>query len=380
MDREPLRIVHVNTENTWRGGEAQLLHLARGLARRGHRQWIVCRPGGPLLTRAAAAGLETHPLPMPSGWAIGSVFGLFRLLRAHSADVLHMHTSHAGTLGGIAGTLAGTRACILSRRVDFSVRGNPLRKLKYEWGIDRVVAVSEGIRRVLIDDGIRPGKISVVRSGIDLSAFDPNRSGNGFRKELGIDESVPLIGTVGHFADHKGHRYLVEAAPSVLKRIPGARFVLVGEGALRPTVEAQAAGLNLKDELIFTGFRDDIPSILAALDLFVLPSHLEGLCTSLMDAMAMGKPVVATRTGGVPEVVDDGITGRLVPTKDPGALADGIVEVMRDPQIRRRMGRAGLARVRERFSAEAMVEGTEKIYREILGMKAARTVRTPGGS
>jgi L-malate glycosyltransferase len=372
MDREPLRIVHVNTERTWRGGEAQLMHLAKGLALRGHRQWIVAQPDSPLLVRAVEAGLETISLAMPADRPVGAIFRLIKILRDHSADVIHMHTSHAATLGGISGRWARTRVKILSRRVDFSVRGNPFRKIKYEWGIDRIIAVSEGIRQVLIRDGIDPDKIGVVRSGIDLTAFDPALPRDRFRKEIGIDEAAPLIGTIGHFADHKGHRYLVEAVPAVLRRLPEARFVLVGEGGLRPTIESQTARMGLEKEILFTGFRKDIPSILAAIDLFVLPSHLEGLCTSLMDAMAMKKPVVATRTGGIPEVVEDGVTGLLVPPRDPGALAEAIVAMMLDPGIRSRMSEAGLARVRERFSVGSMVDGTEEIYFSVLDRKGRR--------
>lgn len=375
MRREPLRIVHLNTERTWRGGEAQLIHLARGLARRGHRQLIVGQPDSPLMARAAAAGLDTVPLRIPSEWSVWPVFRLVKMLRGNSADVIHMHTSHAGTPGGLAARLAGTPVRILSRRVDFSVRGNPLRKAKYEWGIDRIIAVSDGIREVLVRDGIRPEKISVIRSGIDLTAFDPALPREKFRKELGLDDQTPLIGTVGHFADHKGHRYLIEAAPTVIERIPPARFVLVGEGALRQALEARAAGLNLGNRVIFTGFRHDIPSILAALDLFVLPSHLEGLCTSLMDAMAMKKPVVAARTGGVPEVVEDGVTGRLVPPRDSAALAEAVVALMADPGLRTRMGEAARQRVEMRFSAELMVDETERVYNEVLISRKAASFR-----
>ena len=182
---------------------------------------------------------------------------------------------------------------------------------------------------------------------------------------------MPVIGHVGHFADHKGHRYLVEAVPAILRRFPDIKVVLVGEGELRSEVEAQVNRLGIVKSVIFTGFRTDISSILASFDLFVLPSHLEGLCTSVMDAMAVGLPVVATRTGGVPEVVEDGETGLLVPPRDPDALADGVLRMLNDPGLRYRMGQAGRRRVLDHFSADAMVEGTENIYYEILKKKGA---------
>lgn len=364
-----LRIVHINTERTWRGGEAQLLHLSKGLSKRGHRQWVVGQPGSPLLERAGTEGLETVALPMQSEFSLPAIWRLARLFRELQVQVVHMHTSHACTIGGMAAKIAAVPVKIISRRVDFSIRSNPFRKLKYGWGADRIIAISEGVRDVLIRDGINPEQIVVIRSGIDLSGFDPTIPPELFRKEIGVDSATPIIGNIAHFADHKGHRYLIEAAGRVVAQIPDARFVLVGDGELRKTVEEQVARLGLSKTVIFTGFRTDIPKILAAIDLFVLSSHLEGLCSSIMDAMAMGIAVVATRTGGVPEVVEEGVTGLLVPPRDPVALSGAILRLMGDPKRRRQMGQAGRRRVTARFSAEVMVEATEKLYRLILAQK-----------
>jgi glycosyltransferase involved in cell wall biosynthesis len=361
-----LRIAHIDTERTWRGGEAQLMHLARGLATKGHRQWVVGQPGSPLLDRASKEGLETVSLGMPWEFSLPAIIRLVRFFRQNGIHVVHMHTSHAGTLGGIASKIAKVKVKVISRRVDFSIRNNLFRKLKYEWGANRIIAISEGIRDVLVKDGINPSRIVVIRSGIDLSRFDPALSPATFRKEIGVDLTTPLIGNIAHFADHKGHRYLIEAAREVMASLPGARFVLVGEGELKKSIEELVARLGLEKAVILTGFRTDIPAILAALDLFVLSSHLEGLCTSVMDAMAMGIAVVATRTGGVPEVVEDGVTGLLVPPRDPGALAGAIVRMIKDATLRQRMGRAGRERVVARFSARAMVDETETLYYQIL--------------
>ena len=365
----PLRIAHIDTERTWRGGEAQLLHLAIGLSKRGHRQWVVGQPGSPLLERAGEGGLETVVLPMPSEFSLPAIWKLSRLLQKQEIQVVHLHTSHACTLGGLAAKLASVPVKIISRRVDFSIRSNPFRKLKYGWGTDRIIAISEGVRDVLVRDGINPEQVVVIRSGIDLSRFDPIIPPELFRKEIGVDSATPVIGNIAHFADHKGHRYLIEAAGRVLAHIPEARFVLVGDGELKKSMEEEVARRGLSAAVLFTGFRTDIPKILAAFDLFVLSSHLEGLCSSIMDAMAMGIAVVATRTGGIPEVVEEGGTGLLVPPRDPVALADAILRLMGDPKRRRQMGQAGRRRVTARFSAESMVDETEKLYRLILEQK-----------
>jgi len=366
-----LRILHLDTERTWRGGEAQLLHLAEGLARRGHFCIVAGQPGSPLLARAAQKGLKTEPVAMSSEWSLSAVRLLSRILKRERIQVIHMHTSHACTLGGWAARLAGVPVRIISRRVDFSVRSNPFRRLKYQWGVDRIVAISEGVRAVLIGDGLDPARIEVIRSGIDPRPFDPAYPSVEARREFGIAEKSPVVGCVAHFADHKGHRYLVEAAARVAAAVPDIRFLLVGDGELRPQIELQIKELKLERQIILTGFRNDIPRLLAAMDIVVLSSHLEGLGTSLLDAMAMARPVVATRVGGIPEMVEDGLTGRLVPPRDPAALADALIELIRRPDEQKRMGEAGRARMLEKFSAEAMVSATEALYLKILSEKQA---------
>lgn len=367
-----LRILHLDTERTWRGGEAQLLHLAEGLSRRGHVCIVAGQPASPLLERAAEKGLKTVAVTMPSEWSLSAVLFLARILKRERVQVIHMHASHACTLGGWAARLAGVPVRIISRRVDFSVRSNPFRRLKYQWGVDRIVAISEGVRSVLIGDGLDPNRIEVIRSGIDPRPFDPNYPAGMARLELGIPDQSPVVGCVAHFADHKGHRYLIEAAARVAAAVPDVRFLLVGEGELRPQIERQIKELKLEKHVILTGFRNDIPRLLAAMDIVVLSSHLEGLGTSLLDAMAMARPVIATRVGGIPEMVEDGVTGRLVPPRDPAALAGALIELINRPDERKRMGEAGRVRMLSMFSAEAMVAATEAVYREILTRKGRR--------
>ncbi|HEY5594473.1 MAG TPA: glycosyltransferase, partial [Nitrospiria bacterium] len=215
-----LRILHLDTERTWRGGEAQLLHLADGLARRGHFCIVAGQPNSPLLSRAAEKGLKTEAVAMPSEWSLSAVWTLARVLKRERIQVIHMHTSHACTLGGWAARLSRVPVRIISRRVDFSVRSNPFRKLKYQWGVDRIVAISEGVRNVLIGDGLDPNRIEVIRSGIDPGPFDPTYPAGEARREFGIPERSPVIGCVAHFADHKGHRYLIAAAARVAAAVP----------------------------------------------------------------------------------------------------------------------------------------------------------------
>lgn len=369
-----LRILHLDTERTWRGGEAQLLHLAEGLRRRGHDCVVVGQPDSPLLERAAPKGLPTEAVPMPSEWSLSAIRTLADILRRRRIQIIHMHTSHACSLGGWAARLARVPARVISRRVDFSTRSNPLRKLKYQWGVDRVVAISNGVRDVLIRDGLDPRRIEVIRSGIDPSPFDPTYPPDEARKEFGIALDAPVVGCVAHFADHKGHRYLLESATRVVSAVPDVRFLLVGDGELKPKIELQINRLSLEKYFILAGFRSDIPRLLAAMDIVVLSSHLEGLGTSLLDAMAMARPVVATSVGGIPEMVEEGANGRLVPPRDPAALARALMDLIGKPAERKRMGEAGRARVLKEFSADAMVSATESLYRRVLSSKLGGTI------
>lgn len=372
----PLRVVHIDTERTWRGGEAQLLHLAKGLSQRGHRQWIVGQPGSPLLERAGEEGLETVALKMSSEFSLTAIWRLARLFEEHRIQVIHMHTSHSVMLAGLAARWAGVPVRVMSRRVDFTrfhpsatTSGNPFRRFKYRWNTDRIIAISKGVHNALVQDGIDPARVVVIYDACPLDLFDPTLPSEPFRREGGLGPDMPVIGNVAHFADHKGHRYLVEAAQQVIQREPRARFVLVGDGDLRAVIEEQVKALGLDASVIFTGFRADIPQVLAAFDLFVLSSHMEGMGSVLLEAMAMGRPIVATRVGGIPELIEDGVEGLLVPPRDPKALAGAILSLLADPDKRLRMGLAGRRKVAQGFSVEQMVAKTEKVYLELFKAK-----------
>ena len=182
---------------------------------------------------------------------------------------------------------------------------------------------------------------------------------------------APIVGNVAALVAHKGQRYLIEAASLVLREVPDARFLILGDGELRPALERQIADAHLEKHVFLTGFRADVVAILRAFDLFVMSSVTEGLGTSLLDAMAASKAIVATRAGGIPEVIADGETGFLVEPRDSRAMATAIIRLLKDDGLRQRMGEAGLARVRARFSAERMVAATLAVYAQLAGTRRA---------
>lgn len=359
-----MKILHVDTGLTWRGGQQQVFYLHQGLSRRGIETRLACSRGGELERRAAAAGLPVMGLPVRGEWDLLSALRLAREIRRRGVTHLHLHSSHAQTLGIVAARVAGRRNVIVTRRVDFVPRAHVFNHWKYGNRILRFIAISRAIREILERFGVPPERIRLVSSGVDLDRARPG-SGEAFRRELGVEDSQLLVGNVAHLADHKGQRYLVEAIPLVLERRPEARFVIVGEGELEESLKSQARELGIGDRLVFTGFRPDVPEIMDALDVFAMPSHLEGLGTIVLDALVAGKPVVAAAAGGIPDIIEHERHGLLVPPRDPAALAAAIVRLLGDRELGCRLAGAGLARVKAEFSVDAMVEGNLGVYREL---------------
>jgi len=361
-----LRVLHIDTERTWRGGEQQALYLAQGLAARGVEQLAVGRPGAPYVERCAAAGVPVEPVAMRGEGDVPAMRRLARLYRSWRPDVIHMHTSHGHTLGVVARRWSGVGRTVVSRRVDFTIYRNFLRLswFKYRFGVDRYVAISEGIRRQMVADGIPAQRIAVVHSGIDLARFD-DVPALDVRADLGLPADARVVGDVAAFGWHKAQEFLVRALPHVLQRVPNAYVVLVGEGECRPRIEAEVRALGLDDRILFTGFRTDVPSLIRGMDCFVMCSVLEGLCTSLLDALALGCPAVGSAVGGIPEVLIDGRTGLTVPPRDPRALADAVVRVLTDEGLAARLRDAGRRHVEEGFTVDSMVEGNLAVYRSL---------------
>jgi len=353
-----VNVVHVDSAIGWRGGQNQVLLTAKGMAARGHRVVLACRSGGALEARARGEGLDVHGLPWAGDLSPRAMLHLARLLRRVRPDVLHLHDPHALAAGLLARRAAPPTRAVATRRVDFPLRG-PLSRWKYR-SCGRVIAVSRKIAEVLGAQGVPAERIRVVYEGV------PDRPGvAGGREalaELGVPAGCPVVGNVAALTDHKDHATLVEAAARVRPRLPEARFVVVGDGPLRPRLEAMCRERGLLDRWIFAGFRHDLDRLFPAFTVFCLSSHMEGLGTSLLDAMAFSRPVVATATGGIPEAVEDGVTGRLVPVRDPEALADALVQLLTDTDKAGAMGAAGRRRFEERFTAERMVDETLAAY------------------
>jgi len=365
-----LTVLHLNTERGWRGGENQTLHLARGLRERGHAAILVCQTGGKLEERARREGLPVESLPMHGDLDLRAVLRLRRILRERAPDIVHYHTSHAVSLGTLAGLWGAAAPAVVTKRTSFPLGGTPLSLAKYSWRVQRVVAVSGQIRDMLIRSGLPAGRVRVIHSGIELERFRDLPRDRGLLGPLGWDERHFVLGNVAHLAAHKGHAVLLEALARVRRTLPEARLLIVGDGEERSALEAQARALGQRQAVHFAGFLADVPRWLACFDLFVLPSLSgEGSPAAVKEAMAAGIPVVCSAVEGIGEIIRDGDNGRVVRTGDAQGLAQAVLDLARHPQERAALA-ARARRDAERFSMAAMVGAMEELYRDMLAEPA----------
>jgi glycosyltransferase involved in cell wall biosynthesis len=357
--------LHIDTARTWRGGQNQVLVTVLGLRALGHRTTLVAHPGGELRQRARE-GLDLIPLAPRTEMDLGAAWRLSRLIKQLAPDVVHAHDPHGVAMAGLALSMSTQLAkppLIASRRVDFHLRNSAMSRWKYRQ-VDCFICASEAIRKMLVADGVPEARTVTIHEGIDLGrveAAPPAR----LHEELWLPHQAPVVGNVAALVPHKGQRHLIEAAVLVRRQVPDARFVIAGEGELRPALERQIKDHHLEKHVMLVGFRPDVLSLHKAFDIFAMSSITEGLGTSLLDAMAAARPVVAASTGGIPEVVVDGVTGLLVPPRDHESMATAIVKLLKDPALRERMGGAGLARARQKFSAERMLRETLRVYQRV---------------
>jgi glycosyltransferase involved in cell wall biosynthesis len=345
---------------------------------------LACQGRGPMLDEYRQAADDVWPLDAASMLGPSVAAELVRMMRRFRADVVHTHLWSADVLGGAAARAAGVPVCVATvhgayfQRVDErGLRGARKACLSHVFRstyalFDRVIAVSGQVAEDLSSrSGLKvpSSKISVIRNGVDL----PRRAHADVpltRAALGIAEQAPLVTMVANFAPMKGHRYLVAAAPKVLERWPDATFLLVGLGKELETIRHAVASAGLESRVRFAGARDDAVDIMALSDVVVLPSvAAEGIPISLIEALALRRPVVATHIGGIPEVIEHGATGLLVPPRDPRALAEAISRILSDRAGAARLADEGYRVAQSQFSAERMVREVEGLYGQLLTTK-----------
>jgi len=357
------------------GGMKQcVLLLAQGMAERGHDVELACPVPSDIAEEAAALGVPVHPLalvdPVRPLRDVACVWSLRRLIRAGRYDVVHAHGFKAALVARPAALFGGCRNRIVTVHNHILYRDISSAKKLVHRVLERslaplatrIIAVSDSIRdELLAEYRLDPGRVVTIHNGIDLSPFLTLPPRAAAREALDLREDALVIGTAGRFAEQKGLRYLLDAAPAVAES-RDIVFVLGGDGPLRDDLVARAEATGLGDRIRFPGFVRDVPGLLAAIDVYVQPSLSEGLSIALIEAMAAARPIVATTAGGSPEIVVDGVTGLLVPPAEPGSLAKALGRLLDDAELRDSMARAGRERALAEFERDSMVTRTLALY------------------
>lgn len=379
-DPARVKVLHVITK-FWAGAGGNTLLSAAGMDRRRYEIWVAGCEGGPLWDRATAEGVKTvqlrrfHETIAPLA-DLGVLWQLVRLIRRERFSIVHTHSSKAGILGRLAAWLCRTPVIVHTFHGfsfhDFMGRARRRAYILIERTVrpmtDEIFAVAPRVAREAVETGLaNPGRISVVPSAVELDRI-PERPDSGIRAEFGIPADAPLIGTVGRLDPQKAPRDFVRMAAIVAMARPDARFMMVGDGSLEAETRDLAGRLGLP--VVFTGQRPDGPQIASSFDVFVISSLYEGLGRGLTEALASGRPVVATAVNGVPDLVEPGATGLLAPPARPDALARNVLWMLDHPAEARAMGERGRARVRAIFDPPSMCARLDAAYCRLLGLPA----------
>jgi len=371
-----LSLFQIDAGKEWRGGQRQSFFLAKELKRNGYSFQYVVQPGSSLHQKAAEAGLPVFPLKISSEADVFSVLRLSLAMKRKKCRLVNFHDAHSVAVGSAAASLAKVPLRIISRRVDFPLKKNVLSRRKYTKDVDAIIAISEGVKNVLIEGGIDAKLIRVIPDGIDFSPYEEKTSEDYLRQELSFAPDDFLVGIVAQLSNDKGHKYLIQSSKELREHSPKIKIIIVGEGPLRMELNKQVKEIQGEDMVFFLGFREDIPQILNSLDVFVLSSDHEGLGSIIMDAMACRLPIVATRVGGIPELVDHQKTGLLVPAQRPKSLAKAILKIYEDRELAHRLGQKGYDVVHRKFSAESMASKAIELYEELANKKGVQLLRS----
>lgn len=377
MDK--FKILQIGSGAEYGGGSTYLLTLMNAIGQQGWEVHFACTPG---LTLEAVkkAGFSVFPVPAMqrpiNPWAdFRALIQLIKIIRNGNYDLVHTHTSKGGFLGRLAAKITGVPAIIHTVHGfafhEHSSRAALLFYVTLEkiaaYCCDRMISVNHEDRLKAIELGIAgPDKIITIQNGIDTTPFDRRFNRGKIRREFGVEEDQLLIGTVARLAPQKAPFDFVHAAAYALAHRSDLKFIMVGDGPLRAETEQLIRQLDLSDYIIVTGHRTDVPELLAAMDVFMLTSLWEGLPISLLEAMAMSKPVIVTDIKGSREVVKNGETGYLVPPKDPEAAGEALLKMLAAGEEAKKMGARGRHLVDEVFNAKTMTQNTISVYRELL--------------
>lgn len=376
---EPVTVLHLRISNFIGGPEKQILEHFKRLDPKRFRPLLCCfRENGqddPLLERAAQLGITCRTINCTSAFDPMIISRLRRVLITDKIDILCTHGYKPNILGRIASLGTGVKAVAISR--GWTGENSKIRLYEkldkfFLRHASHIVAVSNGQRDKIVALGIKPGKVTVIHNAINLAEIT-EADGHLLRRELGLPDDATIVASAGRLSPEKNYAAMIEASQGLIKNNPKIFFAIFGEGFLRPELEAQITLTGLTGRFLLPGFRTDLQTVLHDIDIFMLPSFSEGLPNVVLEAFAARKPVVATRVGGTPEVVQDGISGFLTRPDEPALMAKHVLALADDPLLRRKMGTAGYNYVNNIFSFRQQTELYEKLYVSLLDSSFEQT-------
>lgn len=364
-----MKTLHLETRRHVHGAGVQVLHLVAGLRAMGDDAILMAPEDSDVLATADSRGIPTIPLLFHGEADFGFVRRFRARIEDEEPDLVHLHSRRGADTLGLLAAWRSDVPTVLTRRVAAPEPGF-IARLKYG-RCDRVISVSDGIRDVLIGEGIPPDQVVTVHSAIDAESL-PNDcpDGEGMRRAFDLPADSLVVAMVAQFVDRKGHHVLLDALPRLLDEEPRTHLILFGEGPLHASISTRIEREGLEDRVRLPGFRDDLFALLPCCDVLVHPARSEGLGVALLEAAAAGLPVVATRVGGIPEAMVEGRTGLLVDEDDPDALGRALLRLLGDADLRRRMGTDGRAWVKVERSVPVMVRRNRAVYESVLGERA----------
>jgi glycosyltransferase involved in cell wall biosynthesis len=363
-----VRVVEVMATGTNGGAQEHVYSLVKRLDPARYDVRVVSLSHGSSVRRMEKAGIEVCVIDEPDDRL--AVQALAETLAPMEPEIVHNHMYRAEIVGTRAALLLGEKGCkrpavistVHSSRIRCVDDRHALRTLTPL--MDRLIVVSKAIEQKVREEGRVGAPMSLIYNGVDLQRYNHQQPCCTLHDDYSIPESAPIVGVVARLEAEKGHRTLIDAWPLVLTAHPEAWLLVVGEGSERNSLEAQAASLGVANRVVFTGRREDVPAVTAALDISVLPSYREAQGLSVLEAMALGRPVVASEVGGIPEMIEDGVSGLLVPPNDSVALADAIIRLLSDHPFADMIARRGHDLAHDRFCIELMVNQVEALYDE----------------
>lgn len=356
-------LLFINPITIYGGGEVWMITAMKEFIRKGYNVTLVCKNDAAIIHHSIEAGIETIPINISGDLNPATLFKLYNIFRKKSINVVIANTGKDLRLSGIASLILKKIKVISRQGIDYPIKNNLRYKIAYNCLADKIVANSEATKSTMLKSApwLKPERIKVIYNGIDPAIYKSENL-KDLRNDFGFAKDNFVIGFVGRLSVQKGVQYALEAFKSVNEKHPNVRLLICGDGELRSYVKKFISENKLESKIHLAGFRNDIPNIMKTIDVLLTPSLWEGFGIVLIEAMASGKPCIATDTSSIPEIVEDGANGFLVPPKDSQSISELLIKLISDPQLVRQMGQAGIEIVNKNFTIRKMIEEYESIF------------------